>query len=469
MPEYIRHSREHIKEISNEPFGVDVLGRKKFANLLTNIVTNYSTGFVMALNGAWGTGKSVFLEQWRKQLKSDGYRVTIFNAWDNDYFGEPTLAILSQFKDFFDEDTPLSHKAVAAWKTLQKAPTIVVKNLIKKGLSEISCDVIDEKVIEEISDSYNSEVEQCYRNSDIGNYVSQRIEFIKYKTSLIEFAAEASVATEAGTYNKPLVFIIDELDRCSPSYAVEVLEKVKHLFNIPNIVFCIAVDKEQLKCTIQGYYGAYNFNAEEYLRRFFDIELDLPPIKYIEFAKLLSEHFNFKNCIWSDDNRTEFINISATMAEKHHLSLRQLEKYFAHAKLVFSSYGRVDDSEWLIAILLIIYKFENGTFNNIVNKTYSLEDYANSLKVLFDFSEFSNGPNLLGALLYFIDSYLQEGKFVSVPNDFKFPWSSQFSETDLDKMSRSYHAASVRDYRGLPLSKIIDKICFIEQFVCKVY
>lgn len=53
MPEYIRHSREHIKEVSNEPFGEDVLGRKEFANLLTNIVTNYSTGFVMALNGAW--------------------------------------------------------------------------------------------------------------------------------------------------------------------------------------------------------------------------------------------------------------------------------------------------------------------------------------------------------------------------------------------------------------------------------
>lgn len=471
MPEYIRHSREHIKEISNEPFGEDVLGRKKFANLLTNIVTNYSTGFVFALNGAWGTGKSVFLEQWRKQLKSEGYRATIFNAWDNDYFGEPTLAILSQFKDFFDEDTPLSHKAVAAWKTLQKAPSIVVKNLLKKGISEISCGVLDEKVIEEISDSYTSEVEveQCYRNSDIGNYVSQRIEFIKYKTSLIEFAAEASIASEAGTPNKPLVFIIDELDRCSPSYAVEVLEKVKHLFNIPNIVFCIAVDKEQLKRTIQGYYGAYNFNAEEYLRRFFDIELDLPPIKYIEFAQLLSKHFNFQNCIWSDNNRMEFIKISASMAEKQHLSLRQLEKYFAHAKLVFSSYGRVDDSEWLIAIMLIIYKFENGTFNNIVDKTYSLEDYANSLKVLFDFSEFSNGPNLLGALLYFIDTYLQEGKFVSVPNDFKFPWSPQFSEKDLDKMSRSYHAASVRDYRGLPLSNIISKICFIEQFVSHVY
>ena len=157
------------------------------------------------------------------------------------------------------------------------------------------------------------------------------------------------------------------------------------------------------------------------------------------------------------------------MAEKHHLSLRQLEKYYAHAKLVFSSYGKVDDSEWLIAIMLILYKFENGIFNNLIDKTYSLEDYANSLKVLFDFSEFSNGPNLLGALLYFIDTHLNEGNRITVSNDFKFPWSSQFATTDLDKMSRSYYAASVRDYRGLPLSKIIDKICFIEHFVCHVY
>ena len=157
------------------------------------------------------------------------------------------------------------------------------------------------------------------------------------------------------------------------------------------------------------------------------------------------------------------------MAEKQHLSLRQLEKYFAHAKLVFSSYGRVDDSEWLIAILLIIYKFENEIFNGIVGKFYSLGDYAISLKSLFDLSEFSNGPNLLGALLYFIDAYLNEGKRVSVPYDIKFPWTSQFGEAELDKMSRSYYAASVRDYRGLPLSNIISKICFIEQFISRVY
>ena len=458
MADFLRHSYEHILTTPDSPFGNDTLHRIPFSNLLTSIVANYSNGFVMAINGAWGTGKTVFMHQWAQTLTNKGFRATIFNAWENDYFGEPTLALLSQFRYFFDEDRPLSEKAASLWKTLQKVPLCAIKGFVAKKMS----DTIGENAVKEISDTYNenNESDINYRESDIAKYVEQRIDFLSYKNALIKFAS--AVATEG----KPLVFIIDELDRCTPSYAVEVLEKIKHLFNIPNIVFCFSIDKEQLKKTIQGHYGAYNFNAEEYLRRFFDVELELPPIRYDEFADLMVAHFGLDQLIKSSDNLREFVKTSTLMSQKQHLTLRQLEKFYAHSKLVFSYYNATD-SEWLIGVMLIINKFANELFLKIVDKEWNLNFYASSLKMLFDMEEYSTGANRLGALLYHIQVYLNNDENVSVPEDFKFDWTSDFTEKQLETMSWCYKAESRQSLRSVSLKRIISKICFIEQFVAK--
>jgi len=458
MSDFLRHSHEHINSSPDAPFGPDTLHRIPFSNLLTSIVSNYSNGFVMAVNGSWGTGKTVFMHQWVQTLLNEGYRATIFNAWDNDYFGEPTLAILSQFRHFFDEKHPLTEIGRAVWKTLQKVPLCAIKGFVSKSIS----DKIGEEAIKEIEDTYNSALETDinYRESDIAKYIEQRIDFITYKNALIEFAA--TIASEG----KPLIFVIDELDRCTPSYAVEVLEKIKHLFNIPNIVFCLSIDKEQLKKTIQGHYGSFNFNAEEYLRRFFDVELDLPPIEYNDFAELMVNHFELNKLIHSTDNRREFMDICVLMAQKQHLTLRQLEKFFAHCKLVLSYYN-AKDSEWLVGIMLIIQKFAHELFQNITDKNYSLKDYAASLKNLFNLEEYSLGVNKLGAFLYHIQVYLNNDERTKVDDDFKLDWSYDFSQEQLDTMSWCYKAESYKSLSSISLKKIISKICFVEQFVAR--
>ncbi len=458
MPDYLRHSYEHINSTPDSPFGEDTLHRQTFSNLLTSIVTNYSNGFVMAVNGAWGTGKTVFMHQWVQTLLNKGYRATVFNAWDNDYFGEPTLAILSQFREFFDKKRPISDKGIAIWKTLQNVPQCVVKGFMCNRVSEI----IGEDALNEIKDQYNDNYESDinYREGEIAKYVDHRSAFIEYKNAIIEFAA--TVASEG----KPLVFIIDELDRCTPSYAVEILEKIKHLFNIPNIVFCLSIDKEQLKKTIQGYYGAYNFNAEEYLRRFFDVELELPPIRYDQFAELMVTHFGLDHLVHSGDNLREFVEISILMAQRQHLTLRQLEKFFAHSKLVFSYYN-TKDSEWLIGIMLIIHKFANDIYQNIIDKELDVREYARSLKLLFNLEEYSKGANKLGALLYHIQVYLNNDEFEKVEEDFKLDLTSEFTQSQLDTMTWCYKAEAHKSSRSMSLNNIISRINFVEQFVAR--
>ena len=83
----------------------------------------------------------------------------------------------------------------------------------------------------------------------------------------------AALSEENG--NRPLMVMIDELDRCRPSYAVELLEVAKHLFSVDHIVFVLAVNCDQLAHSVKALYGN-DFDAEGYLRRFFDVDFQLP-------------------------------------------------------------------------------------------------------------------------------------------------------------------------------------------------
>ena len=84
-----------------------------------------------------------------------------------------------------------------------------------------------------------------------------------------------------------LVVFIDELDRCKPSYAVEMLERIKHYFDDERLIFVASVNKEQLVHTISNYYGDA-FDATGYLNKFFDINIYLPEIpKYLKENSIL--------------------------------------------------------------------------------------------------------------------------------------------------------------------------------------
>ena len=65
---------------------------------------------------------------------------------------------------------------------------------------------------------------------------------------------------------QPLVFVIDELDRCRPTFSIELLERVKHIFDVPGMVFVFGVNRNELCSSIKSIYG--EIDADVYLRRF---------------------------------------------------------------------------------------------------------------------------------------------------------------------------------------------------------
>lgn len=98
-----------------------------------------------------------------------------------------------------------------------------------------------------------------------------------------------------------LVIFIDELDRCKPSFAIEMLERIKHYFDDERIIFVVSLNKEQLIHTISNYYGS-EFDAARYLNRFFDISVNLPEISRYQKQKIqCSDSENFWMTMIADE------------------------------------------------------------------------------------------------------------------------------------------------------------------------
>lgn len=89
-----------------------------------------------------------------------------------------------------------------------------------------------------------------------------------------------------------LVVFIDELDRCKPSFAIEMLERIKHYFDDERIIFVVSLNKEQLIHTISNYYGS-EFDATRYLNRFFDVSINSPELDSFHMQK--TKCFNSSN------------------------------------------------------------------------------------------------------------------------------------------------------------------------------
>lgn len=273
----ILKSRSQEIEIPVEnPFANDKLERKHLCNILTDVVSFYGqSGCVLALGGEWGSGKTTFVKMWRQHLNNREFKTLYFNAWASDYTEDPLIALIAELSELSADNGTINKIAAGAVRITASVLKSTLKGVLKKATG-IDADVISDAIDESI---------------DIGKKYLDKFE--EQKTTLEEFKENLRkyIAENAG--ENPIVFFVDELDRCNPHYAVAVLERIKHLFEIPNIVFVLAVNKKELSNAIQGYYGSSKIDSDEYLRRFIDIDFILPKPKLDAYFDFLYEEYEF--------------------------------------------------------------------------------------------------------------------------------------------------------------------------------
>lgn len=360
------------------PFANCKLGREQYANILSLIVDSYANGFVLAINGEWGVGKTTFVKMWMQKLKNEGHKTIYFNAWENDFVSEPMVGILGELKSLITTDTERCFTSILekAAKFSNKMIPTLAKGIARKYAGEEFTDLI-EKGAEATTDLFEDEIK---------NYDKKKESLKTLKDDLCDF-----VAHDNG--GKPIIFIIDELDRCRPDYAVEVLEKVKHFFSVQGIVFVLSIDKKQLGNSIRGYYGSDRINADEYLRRFIDIEYSLPDPSIKEFCEYLYQYFSF-SIFFKDEMRCRyhefqhdselFMNFSTTLAAYKHLTLRQIEKLFAYTRLVLNtfSYNQYVLPDVLFLLIYIKY-YENDLYITIKQNKLGIQGLVDKISIAF--------------------------------------------------------------------------------------
>ncbi len=259
------------------PWTDDKLERQKTADRLTKIIEDQGAPFVISLDGRWGTGKTFLLKRWQRELENSGFQAIYFNAWEDDFCDDPLLAIIGQLTEHFQEG---------------KLKTITAR------IGEVALPILTGRLL-----GVSLKKEDLNRRDLLADYRSQLKTKKEIRDRLTDLAG--LVRKESG---RPLVFIIDELDRCRPTFAIELLERVKHIFDVPNIVFVFGINRGELVKSLESVYG--EIDAGVYLRRFFDMEFILPDADPVTFCQHLMTQFRLDK-YFSDLSRVANSDIHA--------------------------------------------------------------------------------------------------------------------------------------------------------------
>jgi len=127
--------------------------------------------------------------------------------------------------------------------------------------------------------------------------------------------------------DKKTVLLVDELDRCLPEYQIKVLESLYHLLDIPNLIVVIALDKQQLECSIKSKFGEQQ-NTYGYLAKFIQYEIDLPTANCYEYIKQLMTFTT------NQDNEDEVKNLISLMFKANEISIRECQIILNEINLV---------------------------------------------------------------------------------------------------------------------------------------
>ena len=266
-------------------FDDDLLGLSGFAERLEKFISvehNFVEGsLVIALSSKYGSGKTTFLQMWKSAMENSEDEaekplVIDLNAWESDYYGDPLFAIVSALIERLQTEGIPSESLVNAAKSLGWFATAIAGQVVKKaiGIDAIAAGDFAEKKKANIKENVNIPADA------FSIYQGRKNAMEHLKNAIREFVKAS----------KPSVlFLVDELDRCRPDYAVSYLETIKHIFDISGAVFLLAADRRQLESSAKTAFGQ-GLDFEEYYRKFIHREITLPPISDSGYQDLASKY-----------------------------------------------------------------------------------------------------------------------------------------------------------------------------------
>ena len=407
----------------------DLWDRRRLGEQLTNYVDRLQCGAVLALDARWGEGKTWFVRHWQKHLENEGHNVIYLDAFANDYLDDPFLVVTSEITNILSKDKKTKGKVKklidlsasvgsALLPSLPKVALTLGLHLIGAGFFngvlqqgyENAKDEID-KLSDEASDRIKESIQE-----KIAGHEAEKKTLSEFKKHLAETVVKL---------DKPLVFIIDELDRCRPDFAIRLIERIKHFFDIPKIVFVLVINKKQFVMGIKRFYGYDDDSSKLYLDKFIDFEVPLLNDKSI-LSKNIASFEIIRQLMLAVGEECSDIHLVFHLGLKENISFRELKKkvniyallkqesvyknLFISLSLVKSNSGLIRSMKDVIILILKLNEINrnivdanlrnthNDIFISLVKQNYSLElgvllEYISDLKEIEIENQKNNSEN----------------------------------------------------------------------------
>lgn len=352
---------------SEEIWSDDLLGRRRDATLLIGFIESLfdratiqdrGHAYTISIDAPYGVGKSFFLSRLAEEL-GNSHPVAFVDAWTDDLADEPLIALVSTLKAALGSllDDP---KTRGDWDNFLaksgKVAGIVTLGLLKRGVGllitapaveaasaalDSASEAVSDAVTNRISASADGAIDDLASALKNGpDALAARVkEFEAGQVAIKEM--KQSLGTLIGGLSgsglaAPIVIVIDELDRCRPSYAIKLFEEIKHLFDVPGIIFLFGVHAEQLSHSVKWAYGS-DFNGSAYLKRFINRQYTLQPPDRRNLTELLlqksvirPQDFHFPTS-WKDNHSQGTVDLKFALnwyVDELNISPRELFEFF---------------------------------------------------------------------------------------------------------------------------------------------
>ena len=389
----------------------DEFKRKPIAENIIRLLTSDIDLSPMVIDGGWGTGKTEFCQKLIRlmQQQHPDYQPVYIDAFRSDHSGEPLLALLAEIiKTCTPEDTgeQPSEQRKEMTKKVAKAAGFVMKTVAKAAVGHVlkqNTDDLAEKFQQIMNDGQDADSLAETVTDAAATIASHSIDTTVEALLKEQIEAEKNLETLKACLkelaaDKPIILFIDELDRCRPDYAVDMLEVIKHVFDVENVKVVLVTNTKQLRAAINHRYGV-EVDAQKYLDKFLKYSFALPDkivarfeeeraLVSVEYFKQLIRDGRLKGLIGQEIT----MDLISDLIERNDLSLRETERLVRFLEIYHSLSGGLNKVIWQYALLRItgvfIFCFYPSLMDDINKNRTDSKDFAR----LFNIQSLANIP-----------------------------------------------------------------------------
>ena len=442
----------------------DKIGREAFVDKIIGFVDSLKKGknFCLAINGAWGSGKSFVLGLIEEKLsQKQEYIIIKYDAWENTFYSDPLIAILSCILDGLEDKLSKmkGYGKVAADLGKKKGKEIVDKLSENGGKIGFIAKIIKE-ISEVIPDLKNVSLVTDTKDNQLAIFKSYKSLLHEIKELLNKLTEKVLVTNE----QTKLVILVDEIDRCLPDEQLKILERLHHLFDVKNCAVIVTMNQTCVAETVKTIYG---IDGYEYLRKFFNFtfRLDTSANEYLK--NLLEEYIRNFEKIQVPANEVDLpvklayqCLLYGSKKALDKADNRELTRYYECVTNVCNDFGWQNLNRYdvfFVLLALYIRKIISPTFLNadeiVANQNRISETYKNLsdgerqyVMPYYDYLKEFLGVDKSNPTEEFIRLYRSNGSQIA-----KFLWT--FNETVCFSMEQQFSYNEMLRFNGQPMVK----------------